>query len=311
MSEASGKSGGIEKLMGYVAILIVGMLSFSGLPAWAAKAPDPLQSDPPTIDEAFPPAMLETRFQVDGSQLNAIHYLAGGPGPHPTVVLLHGYPGNEKNLDLAQALRRGGWNVFFFHYRGAWGSEGNFSLLGALDDVVAAVGFLKGSGEAFRVDKEHLALVGHSMGGFMALAGGTRLPDMACVAGISAADIGGFGAILAADPEAATGFAAYAELQVMLAGHDASNAVRHIIEAGEKYPLEVLARGLGGRHVLLIAGKRDRAVPLSVHISMVEAFEKAGTIKLETVVLDADHPYSWQRVALARTIAGWLDQNCR
>jgi len=38
------------------------------------------------------------------------------------VVLLHGYPGNERNLDLAQARRRDGWDIVFFHYRGAWGS---------------------------------------------------------------------------------------------------------------------------------------------------------------------------------------------
>ena len=44
---------------------------------------------------------------------------ANGQGPHPTIVLLHGFPGNEKNLDLAQSLRRAGYNVLFFHYRGA------------------------------------------------------------------------------------------------------------------------------------------------------------------------------------------------
>jgi len=29
--------------------------------------------------------------------------LAGGTAPLPTLVLLHGLPGNEQNLDLAQA----------------------------------------------------------------------------------------------------------------------------------------------------------------------------------------------------------------
>lgn len=63
--------------------------------------------------------------------MSGLIYIASGAGPHPTVILLHGYPGNEKNLDLAQSLRREGWNVLFFHYRGAWGSEGEFSLTGA------------------------------------------------------------------------------------------------------------------------------------------------------------------------------------
>jgi pimeloyl-ACP methyl ester carboxylesterase len=56
--------------------------------------------------------------------MNALFYLAGGPGPHPTIVLLHGFPGNEQNLDLAQSIRRAGWNVLTLHYRGAWGSPG-------------------------------------------------------------------------------------------------------------------------------------------------------------------------------------------
>ena len=43
-------------------------------------------------------------FQIPshGGLLNAFVYVASGPGPHPMVVLLHGFPGNERNLDLAQ-----------------------------------------------------------------------------------------------------------------------------------------------------------------------------------------------------------------
>lgn len=56
---------------------------------------------------------MEINFESHGNRLNGIVYLANGAGPHPTVVLLHGFPGNEKNLDLAQALRRDGFNVLF------------------------------------------------------------------------------------------------------------------------------------------------------------------------------------------------------
>ena len=41
---------------------------------------------------------------------------------------MHGLPGNERNLDLAQAIRRAGWDVLTFTYRGAWGSPGDFSI---------------------------------------------------------------------------------------------------------------------------------------------------------------------------------------
>ena len=39
-------------------------------------------------------------------RLLSVLYTAGGEGLHPTVLLLHGIPGCEKNIDLAQDLRR-------------------------------------------------------------------------------------------------------------------------------------------------------------------------------------------------------------
>ena len=55
-------------------------------------------------------------------------YTAGGDGPHPTVLLLHGIPGCERNFDLAQALRRAGFHVMTFHYSGSGGSDAAYSL---------------------------------------------------------------------------------------------------------------------------------------------------------------------------------------
>ena len=75
--------------------------------------------------------------------MNALFFLAAGAGPHPTMLLLHGLPGNERNLDLAQAVRRAGWNVLTFTYRGAWGSEGDFSISNAFEDTRAAMDFLR------------------------------------------------------------------------------------------------------------------------------------------------------------------------
>jgi pimeloyl-ACP methyl ester carboxylesterase len=46
-------------------------------------------------------------------------YVASGTGPRPAVVLLHGFPGNERNLDLAQDMRRAGWDVLYLNYRGS------------------------------------------------------------------------------------------------------------------------------------------------------------------------------------------------
>ena len=39
-----------------------------------------------------------------GVLINGLVYQPSGPGPHPTLIICHGLPGNEKNLDLAQAV---------------------------------------------------------------------------------------------------------------------------------------------------------------------------------------------------------------
>ena len=70
-------------------------------------------------------------------------FVAAGKGPHPTVILMHGLPGNERNLDLAQAIRRAGWDVLTFTYRGAWGSPGDFSIANSMEDTAAALEFAR------------------------------------------------------------------------------------------------------------------------------------------------------------------------
>jgi pimeloyl-ACP methyl ester carboxylesterase len=116
----------------------------------------------PQPDPQYPPAMAELTILSNGSRMPALLYQANGAGPHPTVLLLHGFPGNEKNLDIAQVLRRDGFNVLFFHYRGAWGAEGDYSINQLDDDVLAALAFLRNpaNAAALRINSDRLSLLG-------------------------------------------------------------------------------------------------------------------------------------------------------
>src|SRR5690348_3348788 len=100
----------------------------------ASAAPAAIDQDPP-IDHAHPAVGAGLQFTSHGKRVNAMLYLPAGAGPHPAVILLHGLPGNEQNLDLARAMQRAGWAVVTFHYRGSWGSGGTFALGGGCDDV--------------------------------------------------------------------------------------------------------------------------------------------------------------------------------
>src|SRR5688572_28502277 len=72
---------------------------------------DPVTMDPVARDTAYPAQIAELALESGGERLNAILYVAAGRGPHGVVVLLHGNPGNERNLHVAQAIRRAGYSV--------------------------------------------------------------------------------------------------------------------------------------------------------------------------------------------------------
>ena len=90
---------------------------------------------------------------------------ANGKQKHPTLILLHGYPGNERNLDLAQVVSGRGWNVIYFDYRGSWGSQGKFGFENAVEDVVNVVDFCEKNQDKLQIDPSNIVLFGHSMGG--------------------------------------------------------------------------------------------------------------------------------------------------
>jgi len=151
-----------------------------------ALADDAAIVDPEVADPEYPPRMVPvTSFEVQGDRANGYWLYPNGSGPFPTVIFLHGLPGYEQNRDTAQALRRAGFVIFFFHYRGSWGSGGHFSLASAGQDVSAAVEYVKSfcGGECMEapLDSDRIALFGHSMGGWLALMAAADRHNLSCV----------------------------------------------------------------------------------------------------------------------------------
>ena len=125
------------------------------------------------------PSLRAAFIPSGGCRLQGGLYLAAGDAPQPAVLLLHGLPGHEKNLDLAIELRQRGLHCLYFHYRGSWGSEGDFSCTHLVPDAEAALDWLKRQPE---VDAQRIALVGFSLGGCTALTLARRRRPAACVA---------------------------------------------------------------------------------------------------------------------------------
>ncbi len=129
-------------------------------------------------DAAAPAGSTELFIPSGGSLMAGFIYRANGPQRHPTLILLHGYPGNERNLDLAQAVRAHGWNVVYFDYRGSWGSQGSFSFENCVQDAVNTVAFCKKFSDSLRIDTSRIVLFGHSMGAWVCLKALSAIPSI-------------------------------------------------------------------------------------------------------------------------------------
>lgn len=153
-----------------VGLSAISTLAFTGTAGAQASVdvPTAIFSDP--VHYTAHPASLEVlHIPSGGIEINGVAYVAAGSGPHPLLVLCHGLPGNEKNLDLAQAVRRAGWTVVTFNYRGSWGSPGSFRFSHNLEDGRAVLSYLREPAVAKRIrsDPARIVMAGHSMGGWV------------------------------------------------------------------------------------------------------------------------------------------------
>src|SRR2546426_8591488 len=149
------------------ALISVGAAVFAASSV-TAQVPRAISADPPR-DSVHPARMEVLHIPSGGVNINGVAYIASGPGAHPAFIFFYGLPGNEKNLDLAQAVRRAGWNAITMNYRGSWGSPGSFQFAHTLEDADAALAYLRDTANvrALAIDTTRMVLAGHSMGGWV------------------------------------------------------------------------------------------------------------------------------------------------
>ena len=298
----------------YKAIVLLALSLCSHVTLSAQPAFDPLSMERARNLE-FPPAIEELTFSSQGQRLTGLIYIANGPDPHPTVVLLHGFPGNEKNLDIAQVLRRAGFNVMFFHYRGAWGSEGEYQVLKGYEDALAALEFLREPGNAarYRVNTDKMSVLGHSLGGYTSLATGRRDKDLVCVGAISPVNMGVWAGGVNAKEPALDRIVSYADTLFMLNGFS-SDVMREQMKSARPEEVDTTLFGpqLRGKSVFMVVGEQDTVTPGPVMFDpVVAAYTKDPKIKLQHHTISGDHSYSWSRVHLTRLVLAWLEEDCR
>lgn len=265
----------------------------------AQQVPKAIYTDPPR--NAQHPARMEVlHIPSGGVKINGVAYLAAGAGAHPTFVLLHGLPGNEKNLDLAQAVRRAGWNAITFNYRGSWGSPGDFRFAQNLEDADAVLAFLRNpaNATALGIDTTHLVLAGHSMGGWVTVLTAARQHGLAGAVLISAADMTAFGG--ASRAKVVEGMAGDME---SLAGTSPEQMADEVIAHKDSWRFSTAYDGLASTPMLVITSN-DGWAP--ANDALVAAVRKRGNTRVATAHFPTDHGYSDKRIAMEGAVLEWL-----
>ncbi len=269
------------------------------LVALGQSVPSAISSDPPP-DRMHPAKMTVLHIPSHGVSINGLVYQPSGGGPHPTLVLCHGLPGNEKNLDLAQAVRRSGWNVVTFNYRGSWGSPGHFSFSQNLEDADSVLAFVRDPVNAgpLGIDSGRIALAGHSMGGWVTAH--TAAHDHALVGAIiiSAGDMGH----AAMQPRKGV-IALMADNMESLAGVTAESMAEEAMKNAKAFLMTNAAAGLVNMPLLALTADDGLAPDTD---ALVRAIHEHGGKNVTESHVATDHSWSDHRIALESMVINWL-----
>jgi pimeloyl-ACP methyl ester carboxylesterase len=267
----------------------------------AQSAPKALYTDPPH-DAKHPARMEVLHIPSGGVRINGVAMIAAGAGAHPTFVFFHGLPGNEKGHDLAQAVRRAGWNAITLNYRGSWGSPGDFRFDHNVEDAAAVLAFLRDTANvrALAIDTTRLVVAGHSMGGWVAALTASRDARLRGAVLISAADIGLIGASSTRDEAVAL----MPDNRESLAGGTAATFADDLRAGAERRRMTAAAPGLVRLPLLVLTADDSLA---SHSDSLVAAIRRLGGTHVTTMHAATDHSWSDRRVALISAVLRWLD----
>lgn len=272
---------------------------------------DPVTQDPPEVDVKYPASVRTFTLDSQGSKLIGSILIAAGEGLHPTVILLTGFPGNDTNTDVAHAVRRSGYNVVHFHYRGSWGSGGNYSWSNCIEDSKLVIDYFRSEEvkDLYRCDNKKLVLLGHSMGGFITLlnlANDELLTHGAAFAGFNFGLWADF--IKSNDDIKNISLERMHDSVQLLNGASEQDLLDEMLQHNEEWNLIKHVKTLAKKDLLLIAAKYDQLAPVELHhFPLSEALRKFNANYTEKII-SCGHSFSDKRIELTREVINWLNK---
>ncbi|MEM0929768.1 MAG: alpha/beta fold hydrolase [Pseudomonadota bacterium] len=266
----------------------------------------------PELESVALGEVIATRYAArDGLQIPAFVTLPPGladleaADQLPFVLLPHGGP-NARDFSgfdwLAQYLAHKGYGVLQMNFRGSTGYGAEFTAAGdrqwgqaMQDDITDGARWLVNAGYA---DPERLAILGGSYGGYAALMGAVRTPDLfTCAVSING---------VTSLPELISDAKDYI---------DGEYSTRHI---GRLWRDRTMLRENSPRlhadkisvPVLLIAGEDDRVVRAKHSVRMHNAIRRAGGQSQLVELPEGNHYLNvgQNRITALRAIGGFMEQ---
>lgn len=214
-----------------------------------------------------------TESKIDGLYLR--EYIPETPiFSHNGVLFLHGYPGSQKNYDIAEHLALRGFHCWVMHYRGAWQSEGQYSLLSIYKDVEQILSYLKTKG----FPHDSISLIGASWGGYVALEMLARNPNLYKVIALAPF------INLAIDDHAIETGAQFLNsiTKPAIRNYEKNQIVADLKVVSRDYNPADKANTMDGSKILIIHGENDTICPVEHTVKLKELFQpSARLIRLE------------------------------
>jgi uncharacterized protein len=253
----------------------------------------------------------------NGNKLDAKLYLVEKVISPPTVILLHGFPGNASSpYGLAERLVKNGINVLVFNYEGSFNSEGIFTWENCLNDIGVAITFLKQKDnmQQFKVDTSKIFVCGCSLGAALTLSAAVHNSEIRkIIAVVGGNDLSIYLQKMKSDP----GFRK-ALVKRIAAARPPNGPIRgdsvyiqnyfdRIMSNYEYFDLIKNAEKLKNRDILFITGWLDTTVPMEEFI--VPTYRHLKNLNPETVSIKAfetEHTFANKREELANSISEWI-----
>lgn len=211
----------------------------------------------------------------------------------PAVLMLHGFPGSEKNVDIQRRLMDKGIASLSLHFCGAWGSEGIYRFTTLVPQALCALRYLKA--KPF-VDPRRLGIFGFSMGGWAAINAAAKVPAIKAVAAV--APVGGPEMVTPGIEESVKYLSQSIRCGSLSAlGRDFTKAVR------TQDPARSAAKITAP--LLLVHGKKDDLIPPAVSARI---FGAAAEPK-KMVWAPGYHDFLDRREWLTRLVSDWFSRN--